>query len=168
MQMLSLYKPWTQPTDEYRNHCIGNFPNAKLFRLHSRALNLTFAFGAFGIKYGAVDQSFAPPYFMKVNGMPYWRMLFANNASEPPANPLHMYIYDSDYHIKDNPLPTTVSTTSTSCPCLGRRSTPPLLLRRRTLQLRLRLSNSTRASRRSTSINRVTDAKAACPFRPSL
>jgi hypothetical protein len=91
-QMLSLYKPWTQPTDEYRNHCIGNFPDAKLFRLHSRALNLTFAFGAFGIKYGAVDQSFAPPYFMKVNGMPYWRMLFANNASDPPANPLHMYI----------------------------------------------------------------------------
>jgi hypothetical protein len=37
--------------------------------------------------------------------MPYWRMLFANNASEPPANPLHMYIYDSDYHIKDDPLP---------------------------------------------------------------
>ena len=36
---------------------------------------------AFGIKYDAVDQSFAPPYFMKVNGMPYWRMLFANNAS---------------------------------------------------------------------------------------
>ena len=104
-QMLSLYKPWTQPTDEYRSHCIGNFPNAKLFRLHSRALNLTFSFAAFGIKYGAVDQSFAPPYFMKVNGMPYWRMLFANNASEPPANPLHMYIYDSDYHIKDNPLP---------------------------------------------------------------
>ena len=40
-QMLSLYKPWTQPTDEYRGHCIGNFANAKLFRLHSRALNLT-------------------------------------------------------------------------------------------------------------------------------
>jgi hypothetical protein len=104
-QMLSLYKPWTQPTDEYRNHCIGNFPDAKLFRLHSRALNLTFSFAAFGIKYGAVDQSFAPPYFMKVNGMPYWRMLFANNASEPPANPLHMYIYDSDYNIKDTLLP---------------------------------------------------------------
>jgi hypothetical protein len=68
-------------------------------------LNLTFSFAAFGIKYGAVDQSFAPPYFMKVNGMPYWRMLFANNASESPANPLHMYIYDSDYQIKDNPLP---------------------------------------------------------------
>jgi hypothetical protein len=68
-------------------------------------LNLTFAFAAFGIKYGAVDQSFAPPYFMKVNGMPYWRMLFANNASEPPANPLHMYIYDSDYNIKDTLLP---------------------------------------------------------------
>ena len=94
-QMLSLYKPWTQPTDEYRNHCIGNFANAKLFRLHSRALNLTYSFAAFGIKFGAVDQSFAPPYFMKVNGVPYWRMLFANNASEPPANPLHMYMYDS-------------------------------------------------------------------------
>jgi hypothetical protein len=67
-------------------------------------LNLTFAFAAFGIQYGAVDQSFAPPYFMKVNGMPYWRMLFANNASEPPANPLHMYIYDSDYNIKDTTL----------------------------------------------------------------
>jgi hypothetical protein len=65
------------------------------------------SFAAFGIKYGAVDESFAPPYFMKLNGMPYWRMLFkfANNASEPPANPLHMYMYDSDYHIKDNPLP---------------------------------------------------------------
>ena len=32
-------------------------------------------------------------------------MLFANNASESPANPLHMYIYDSDYQKKDNPLP---------------------------------------------------------------
>jgi hypothetical protein len=32
-------------------------------------------------------------------------MLFANNASEPPANPLHMYIYDSDYNIKDTLLP---------------------------------------------------------------
>ncbi len=106
-QMLSLYKPWTQPTDEYRNLCIGNFPDAKLFRLHSRALNLTFSFAVFGIKYGAVDQSFAPPYSMKVNGMPYWRMLFANNASEPPASPLHMYIYDSDrdYNIKDTLLP---------------------------------------------------------------
>ncbi len=40
-QMLSLFKPWTQPTDECRSHCIGNFANAKLFRLHSRALNLT-------------------------------------------------------------------------------------------------------------------------------
>ena len=99
------YKPCTQPTSEYRNYCIGNFANAKLFRLHSRALNLTYSFAAFGIKFGAVDQSFAPPYFMKVNGVPYWRMLFANNASEPPANPLHMYIYDSDYNIKDTLLP---------------------------------------------------------------
>jgi hypothetical protein len=104
-QMLSSYKPCTQPTDEYRSHCIGNFANAKLFRLHSRALNLTSSFAAFGIKYSALNQSFAPPYFMKVNGMPYWRMLFANSASEPPASPLHMYMYASDYHIKDNPLP---------------------------------------------------------------
>jgi hypothetical protein len=52
---------------------------------------------------GAVDQSFAPPYFMKVNGMPYYRMLFVNNASEPLANPLHMYHYDSDYQLRDNP-----------------------------------------------------------------
>jgi hypothetical protein len=35
-------------------------------------------------------------------------------------------------------------------------------------QLRLQLSNSTRASRRSSSISRVTDASAACPFRPRL
>ena len=42
---------------------------------------------------------------MKVNGMPYYRMLFANSASEPPANPLHMYMYDSDYQLRDNPLP---------------------------------------------------------------
>jgi hypothetical protein len=104
-QMLSSYKPCTQPTDEYRSRCVGNFANAKLFRLHSRALNLAYSFAAFGIKYSAVNQSFAPPYFMKVNGMPYWRMLFVNNASEPPASPLHMYMYDSDYHIKDNPLP---------------------------------------------------------------
>ena len=60
------------------------------------------------------------------------------------------------------------STTSTSCPFPRRRSTRPLLLRRRTLQLRLQLSNSTRASRRSVSISRVTDASAACPFRPRL
>ena len=62
------------------------------------------------------------------------------------------------------------STTSTSCPFPSRRrrSTRPLLFRRRTLQLRLQLSNSTRASRRSVSISRVTDASAACPFRPRL
>ena len=42
---------------------------------------------------------------MKVNGMPYYRMLFANSASEPPSNPLHMYMYDSDYQLRDNPLP---------------------------------------------------------------
>jgi hypothetical protein len=30
-QILSLYKPWTQPTDEYRNHCIGNFTDARQF-----------------------------------------------------------------------------------------------------------------------------------------
>jgi hypothetical protein len=71
--------------------------------MHSRSLNLTFSFAAFGVKYGAVDQSFAPPYFMKVNGMPYYRMLFVNNASEPPANPLHMYQYDLDYQLRDNP-----------------------------------------------------------------
>jgi hypothetical protein len=75
------------------------------FRMHSRSLNRTFSFAAFGIKYGAVDQSFAPPYFMRVSGMPYYRMLFANGASEPPANPLHMYMYDSDYQLRDNPLP---------------------------------------------------------------
>ena len=42
---------------------------------------------------------------MKVNGMPDYRMLLVNNASEPPANLLHMYMYDSDYQLKDNPLP---------------------------------------------------------------
>jgi hypothetical protein len=48
----------------------------------ARALNLTFSFAAFGIKYGAVDQSFAPPYFMKVNGMPYWRMLLGQATAQ--------------------------------------------------------------------------------------
>jgi hypothetical protein len=70
--------------------------------------------------------------------------------------------------VKNTARSNSTSTTSTSCPCPRRRSTQPLLLRRRTLQLRLGLSNSTRASRRSTSINRVSDANAACPFRPSL
>jgi hypothetical protein len=31
-QMLSLYKPWTQPTDEYREHCIGK--NTQEYRNH--------------------------------------------------------------------------------------------------------------------------------------
>jgi hypothetical protein len=50
---------------------IGSFSDARQFRMHSRrrSLNLACSFAAFGIKYGAVDQLSAPPYFMKVNGI---------------------------------------------------------------------------------------------------
>ena len=39
------------------------------------------------------------------NSMPHYRMSFANSASEPPANILHMYMYDSNHQLRDNPLP---------------------------------------------------------------
>ena len=73
--MLDMHNPWTQPTDDFRNHCIGDFANAKQFRTDSRRLNMMFSFAAYGIKYGEVDKSRKPPYFMKINGMPYYRML---------------------------------------------------------------------------------------------
>ena len=63
-KMLSMHNPWTQPTDEFRDHCTGDFANAKLFRAESRRLNMTFSFAAYGIKYGEVDKSRQPPYFI--------------------------------------------------------------------------------------------------------
>ena len=98
-KMLDMHNPWTQPTDDFRNHCIGDFVNAKEFRTNSRLLNMMFAFAAYGIKYGEVDKSRKPPYFIKINGMPYYRMLVVGNESDAPTNPLHMYMYDSNYNL---------------------------------------------------------------------
>jgi hypothetical protein len=97
-KMLSMHNPWTQPTDEFRDHCTGDFANAKLFRAESRRLNMTFSFAAYGIKYGEVDKSRQPPYFIKINGIPYYRILVVGTESDAPSNPLHMYMYDSEYN----------------------------------------------------------------------
>jgi hypothetical protein len=80
-KMLESYRPWSQPTDDFRNHCTGDFANAKLFRSESRRLNMTFAFAAYGIKYGQVDSSRKPPYFLKINGIPYYRILTVGNQA---------------------------------------------------------------------------------------
>ena len=116
-KMLELYRPWSQPTDDFRNHCTGDFANAKLFRSESRRLNMTFAFAAYGIKYGQVDSSRKPPYFLKINGIPYYRILTVGNETDEPTNPLHMYMYDSQYKQpgEKKPLPDTLRTIVKNC-----------------------------------------------------
>ena len=116
-KMLELYRPWSQPTDDFRNHCTGDFANAKLFRSESRRLNMTFAFAAYGIKYGQVDSSRKPPYFLKINGIPYYRILTVGNETDEPTNPLHMYMYDSQYNQpgEKKPLPDTLRTIVKNC-----------------------------------------------------
>ena len=35
---------------------------------------------------------------MKISGIPYYRMLVVGNESDVPTDPLHMYMYDSNYN----------------------------------------------------------------------
>ena len=66
--------PWTQPTDAFRELCIGTSTNAKIFRANSRKLNNENSFASWGVKWGQeADEKY--PSFLKVSGLTYYRLL---------------------------------------------------------------------------------------------
>ena len=91
--------PWTQPTDEFRELCIGTSTNAKLFRANSRKLNNENSFASWGVKWGQEAEE-KYPNFLKVSGVTYYRLLHGD-----AKGPLQSYIRDVDYHYDGLKLP---------------------------------------------------------------
>ena len=88
---IDLINPWSQPTDAFRSLCIDNTSDAKLFRLHSRALNQENSFASFGVKWGETREG-RYPSFLSIAGVSYYRLLNAG-----ATGPLQSYIYDTNY-----------------------------------------------------------------------
>jgi hypothetical protein len=98
-KVLDHMNPWTQPTDAYRQLCIGTSREATLFRRNCRKLNNENSFASWGIKWG-MEHKEKYPSMVTISGLSYMRLLHGD-----AKGPLQSYIHDVDYQYESLQLP---------------------------------------------------------------